>query len=76
MRKLSSGEAFGNLLGFQPVSATRSYDAYVASKCSDDVRSEAGNAAQKEGTYDAEGPAGGRSVPERAGVGREGMFVV
>jgi len=39
-RKLSSGEAFGKLLGFQPVSATRSYDAYTASKHSDSVRAD------------------------------------
>lgn len=39
-RKLSSGEAFGKLLGFQPVSATRSYDAYAASKHSDSVRAD------------------------------------
>lgn len=38
--KLSSGEAFGKLLGFQPVSATRSYDAYAASKHSDSVRAD------------------------------------
>ena len=39
-RKLSSGEAFGKLLGFQPVSATRSYDAYTASRHSDSVRAD------------------------------------
>ena len=39
-RKLSSGEAFGKLLGFQSVSATRSYDAYTASKHSDSVRAD------------------------------------
>lgn len=39
-RKLSSGEAFGKLLGFQPVSATRSYDAYAASRHSDSVRAD------------------------------------
>ena len=39
-RKLSSGEAFGKLLGFQPVSATRSYDAYTASKHSDSGRAD------------------------------------
>lgn len=39
-RKLSSGEAFGKLLGFQPVSATRSYDTYTASKHSDSVRAD------------------------------------
>ena len=39
-RKLSSGEAFGKLLGFQPVSATRSYNAYTASKHSDSVRAD------------------------------------
>ncbi len=39
-RRLSSGEALGKLLGFQPVSATRSYDAYAASRHSDSVRAD------------------------------------
>ena len=39
-RRLSSGEALGKLLGFQPVSATRSYDAYAASRHSDGVRAD------------------------------------
>lgn len=39
-RRLSSGEALGKLLGFQPVSATRSYAAYAASRHSDSVRAD------------------------------------
>ena len=39
-RRLSSGESFGKLLGFQPVSSTKSYDAYAATKHADQVRSD------------------------------------
>lgn len=39
-RKLSGAEAVGKALGFQPVSSTKSYDAYAASKRRDGVRSE------------------------------------
>lgn len=38
-RKLSGAEAIGKALGFQPVSSTKSYDAYAASKRRDEVRS-------------------------------------
>ncbi|WP_165079240.1 MULTISPECIES: PLxRFG domain-containing protein [unclassified Desulfovibrio] len=38
-RKLSGAEAVGKALGFQPVSSTKSYDAYAASKRRDEVRS-------------------------------------
>jgi len=37
-RKLSSSEAIGKALGFQPVSSTKSYDAYAASQHSKQVR--------------------------------------
>jgi hypothetical protein len=37
-RKLSSSEAIGKMLGFQPVSSTKSYDAYAASQHSKQVR--------------------------------------
>ena len=39
-RRLSSGESFGKFLGFQPVSSTKSYDAYAATKHADQVRSD------------------------------------
>ena len=38
-RKLSTAEAIGKAAGFQPVSSTKSYAAYSASKHSDEVRS-------------------------------------
>lgn len=39
-RRLSSGESFGKLLGFQPVSSTKSYAAYAATRHADQVRSD------------------------------------
>lgn len=39
-RKLSGAEAVGKALGFQPVSSTKSYDAYAANKRRDEVRSD------------------------------------
>jgi hypothetical protein len=39
-RTLTETEAAGKLLGFQPVSATKSYEAYRAQRHSDDVRSD------------------------------------
>lgn len=39
-RKLSGSEAVGKALGFQPVSSTKSYDAYAAGKHADQVRSD------------------------------------
>lgn len=39
-RKLSGAEAAGKALGFQPVSSTKSYDAYAATKHADQVRSD------------------------------------
>ncbi|WP_165178211.1 PLxRFG domain-containing protein, partial [Desulfovibrio sp. ZJ369] len=39
-RKLTGTEAVGKALGFQPVSSTKSYDAYAASKHADQVRSD------------------------------------
>ena len=39
-RKLSTAEAAGKALGFQPVSSTKSYDRYQAQKRSDSVRSD------------------------------------
>lgn len=63
-RRLSSGESFGKLLGFQPVSSTKSYDAYAATKHADQVRSdkidELTVLALK--TYDTGDPAGRREV--------------
>ena len=39
-RKITEAEAIGKLLGFQPVSATKAYDRYSASKHADEVRSD------------------------------------
>ena len=39
-RKLFGSEAVGKALGFQPVSSTKSYDAYAAGKHADQVRSD------------------------------------
>lgn len=39
-RKLSTGEAFGKALGFQPTSSTKSYEAYAAEKRRTSMRSD------------------------------------
>lgn len=63
-RRLTGGESFGKLLGFQPVSSTKSYDAYAATKHADQVRSdkidELTVLALK--TYDTGDPAGWREA--------------
>ena len=36
---MTDGEAFSKALGFQPLSSTKSYDAYISQKIADDARS-------------------------------------
>ncbi len=63
-RKLSSSEAIGKMLGFQPVSSTKSYDAYAASQHSklvrDDKLDELTALALK--TFDTGDPAGRKEM--------------
>lgn len=74
-RRLSAGESFGKLLGFQPVSSTKSYDAYAATKHAEQVRSdkidELTVLALK--TYDTGDLAGRREAVSRIGEWNEKM---
>lgn len=74
-RRLNAGESFGKLLGFQPVSSTKSYDAYAATKHADQVRSdkidELTVLALK--TYDTGDLAGRREAVRRIGEWNEKM---
>lgn len=74
-RRLSAGESFGKFLGFQPVSSTKSYDAYAATRHADQVRSdkidELTVLALK--TYDTGDLAGRRETIKRIGEWNEKM---
>lgn len=63
-RKLSGAEAVGKALGFQPVSSTKSYDAYTASKRREEVRSDKINdlAVMVLKTHDTGDPSGRRQA--------------